>query len=116
MKVGGSRTSTIARSGLWPPTIRSSPAPSSACATTSTSCSRSSATMPFAQQRLILDDHDSHGSSARTRSLTRWRWDVEPAVERLDAAAQPGQPAAGRIGAPRPVVGDLDDEQGAAPG
>ena len=55
----------------------------------------------LAQQRLVLGDHDPHGSSARIvvpppgGLATR-----ERAVERLDAVAQPGQAAAARGSAP----------------
>ena len=66
---------------------------------------------PLAQQREVLGDHDPHGSSARTvvpRPLGLVT--VSAAVERLDAMAQPGQPAAVRVGAAGAAVGDLDDE------
>ena len=46
VNVGGRRTSQIARSGLWPATIRSRPGPSSAVAATSIPFSLSSATRP----------------------------------------------------------------------
>ena len=68
---------------------------------------------PLAQQREVLGDHDPHGSSART-------WCPCPAglvtdsapVERLDAVAQPGQPAAvADPRRPRPLSDDLDDER-----
>ena len=57
---------------------------------------------PLAQQRLVLGDHDPHGSSARIvvpspGGLTT----VQRAVERLDAVAQAGQAAARGVGAAR---------------
>ena len=66
---------------------------------------------PLAQQRVVLGDHDPHGSSTRIAVPTPGSLaTVELAVERLGAVAQAGQPAARRVGAAWPVVGDLHDQ------
>ena len=87
------------------------PAPSSACATTSMLVLAQQRDEPLAQQRLVLGDHDPHGSSARiVVPPPAGLVDGQRAVERLDAVAQPGQPAAARVRAARAVVGDLDEQ------
>ena len=68
------------------------------------------------QPREALPDHHgvvgqdhAHGISARMRVPVVGRaQDAERAIERLDAVAQPAQPAAVRVGAAAPVVADLD--------
>ena len=68
-----------------------------------------------AQQREILGDHDPHGITALiVVGPPAGLDDVERAVERLDAAREAAEPAAGRIGAALAVVDDLDDERVAA--
>ena len=66
---------------------------------------------PLAEQREVLGDHDAHGISARTivgppSGLVT----TQRPVQRRDAVAEPGEPAAGAdLGAAAAVVGDLDD-------
>ena len=66
------------------------------------------ARQPLAQQRQVFGDHDAHGSSARIVVPGCAVCDGEPAVERLDALAQAGQPGAGGVGAAVAVVADLE--------
>ena len=69
-----------------------------------------------AEEREILGDHDAHGSSALTVvGPAGGALDRERPVERLDPPPQPGEPAPGRVGAARAVVGDRDLEPVVAP-
>ena len=95
VNVGGSRTSTIARSGLWPPTMRSRPGAVLGLGDDVDVVLAQQRDDALAQQGLVLGDHDAHGSSARivVPAAGRAR-DREAAVERLDAVAQAGEAAA----------------------
>ena len=67
---------------------------------------------PGAQQRLVLGDHDPHGSSARiVVGPPGGLVIVSVPSSASTRCSQPGQAAALRVGAARPVVGDLDHEQ-----
>ena len=97
VNVGGRRTSTIARSGLWPPTIAQQPGAVLGLGDDLDLVLAQQRDEALAQQRLVLGDHDPHGSSARTVvPRRRGAGDGQRAVERLDAVAQAGQPAAAR--------------------
>ena len=66
VNVGGIRTSTTARSGSCPAIAASSRSASPTAAMTSWPASSNSRGEALAQQRLVLGDHDPHGSSAVT--------------------------------------------------
>ena len=66
---------------------------------------------PLAQQRVVLGDHDPHGSSTRIVVPPPGRADHgQRPVERLGPVAQPGEARAARVRAARPVVGDLHQQ------
>ena len=98
----------MARSGLWPATMRSSPGAVLGLGHDVDALLAQQRDEALAQEGLVLDDHDPHGSSACTRRPRRVAGDRQGAVERLDAMAQPREPGAVRVGAARPVVADLD--------
>ena len=110
VNVGGSRTSTIARSGLWPAMIRSRPGAvlglrdhvDVRARAAARRCPRAAAPGPRRSR-------PARQLRADGRPLARLARDDQRAVERLDAVAQAGQPAARGVGAARAVVGDLDD-------
>ena len=108
--VGGIRTSTIATSGLWARTLRSSSSASPAWPTTSMPGLLEQPHDALAQQHRVVGDDYAHGITARTTvPRPRGLVDLEPAVERRDAVGEPAQARAGvGVGAADAVVADLD--------
>ena len=87
-------------------------------ATTSCPPSANSRASPSPQQHLVLDDHDTHGSSAVSRgAVAPDAVDVEASAARGHPVRQPGQSgAASGVRAAHAVVGDADHEPGVVPG
>ena len=96
---------------MWPATIRSSPGRVLGLGDDVDALLAQERDEPLAQQRLVLDDHHPHGSSARTvvpppagletdrvpsSAATRWR--------------RPMSPVPVGVGAARALVADLDDQ------
>ena len=97
---GGIRMSTIATSGLWARTLRSSSSASPAWPTTSIPASSSRRAAPSRSSTESSRDHDAHGISARRIVPAAGRaGDLELAAERRDAVGEAAQAAALRVGA-----------------
>ena len=92
MNEGGIRTSTTARSGLCSLTAARSRSASSTAADHVVAGVLEEPGEAFAQERLVLGDHDPHGSSAVTTVPRAGRAvDAEAAAERGDAVGHAGE-------------------------
>ena len=111
VNVGGIRMSTMATSGACAATASASPAASASGRADLDAGLGEQPGQAFAQQRGVVGDHDTHGSSASTTvpcgwfSVTRRR---PPSAD--DPVRQPLQPSAPRVGVADAVVRD-DDAQ-----
>ena len=112
VKVGGSRTSTIAMSGsLELHRVHERVAVVDGRHDLEAVVAQQ-AHEPVPQEGEILGDHDAQGSTASTIVRPTGRaLDAERPVERLDAAAQPAQARSVRIGAAAAVVEHGDDDR-----